>query len=160
MQENNHVGLFGTKQNHRNTEKKKNQTTKTKKVMKKNTFLHSGKPPPIFVKFLFFYQSTFFHVYKAVFCWKHYKNSVFSGAQLLGITDSKTPFRGKTQNGTFATKCHFGFSPVSAETPIFVVFGDLEWPPKKVPFSQKQIVATKMRAFFYRLNTNSVCLFF
>ena len=85
---------------------------------------------------------------KAVFCWKHYKNSVFSRAQLLCITDSKTPFRGKTQNGTFATKtCHFGFSPVPAETPIFVVFGDFDWAQKKGPFPKRDS-ATKMRAFF------------
>ena len=31
-------------------------------------------------------------------------------------------------------KCHFGFSPVPAETPILVVFGDFEWVPKKDHF--------------------------
>ena len=54
MQENNHFGLFGTKQNHRNTEKKKTNH-QNQKSDEKNTILHSGKPPPIFVKFLFFF---------------------------------------------------------------------------------------------------------
>ena len=61
---------------------------------------------------------------------------VFSAEHsFLGITDSKAPFRGKTKNGTFATKSAIlGFSPVPAETPIFVVFGDFEWAPKSAPF--------------------------
>ena len=46
-----------------------------------------------------------------------------------------------------------------AETPIFVVFGDCEWAPKKDHFP-KQIVATKMRAFVYLPNKNTVCQFF
>ena len=33
------------------------------------------------------------------------------------------------------------------ETPIFVVFGDFEWAPKKGAIFPKQIVATKMRLF-------------
>ena len=142
------------------TQRKKTQTTKTKKVMKKDTFLHSGKPPPIFVKFLFFYQSTFFHVYKAVFCWKHYKNSVFSGTQLLGITDSKTPFRGKPKMALLQPKVPFWVFPCVRWNPYFCSVWWLGMATKKSTIFPKQIVATKMRAFFYRLNTNSVCLFF
>ena len=37
---------------------------------------------------------------------------------------------------------------VPAEAPIFIVFGDFEWAPKKGTIFQKQIVATKMRGFF------------
>ena len=55
-------------------------------------------------------------------------NSVFSRAQLLCITDSKTPFRGPLPKWHFWNqKCHFGFSHVPAETPMFVVFGDFVW---------------------------------
>ena len=70
-----------------------------------------------------------------MFRWKHYKNSIFSRAQLLGSTDSKTPSQAPSQNGTFATKSAIlGFTPVPAETPIFIVFGDFEWAPKKDHF--------------------------
>ena len=74
-----------------------------------------------------------------MFRWKHYKNSVFSRAQLLGITDSKPPFEAPSQNGTFATKSAIlGFAPVPAETPIFIVFRHLERPQKKGPFSKNR----------------------
>ena len=93
-----------------------------------------------------------------MFCWKYYKNSVFSRAQLLCIADSKAPFEGKPKWHFCNQKCHFGCSPAPAETPIFVVFGGFEWTQKRTIFA-KQIVATKMRVF-YLPNTNSVCLFF
>ena len=70
----------------------------------------------------------------------------------------KPLFEGKPKWHFCNQKCHFGFSPVPAETPIFVVFGDFEWAPKKDHFA-KQIVATKMHTFFDLPNTNSVCLF-
>ena len=35
----------------------------------------------------------------------------------------------------FKPKCHFGFSPVPAEAPIFAVFGDFVW-SQKVTFSK------------------------
>ena len=116
---NNHFGLFWTKQKHRNTENKKTKPPKPKKWRKINLFAF-WQTTPYFCKFFVFYQGTFFHVYKAVFCWKHYKNSVFSRAQLLGITDSKTPFRGKTQNGTFATKSAILGFPLCLLKPLFL----------------------------------------
>ena len=73
------------------------------------------------------------------------KNSVFSRTQLLGITDSKPPFEAPFPKWHFCNqKCHFGFYPVPAGTPIFIVLRHLEWPQKRTIF-QKQIVATKMR---------------
>ena len=111
LQENSLFGPFYKTQEPKHWQPKTKPPKSKKKTYPKNTLLHSGKPPPIFVKFLFFYQGTFFQVYKAVFCWKHNKNSVFSKTQLSGITDSKTPCRGKTQNGTFVTKSAIlGFS--------------------------------------------------
>ena len=97
------LGLF-TKQKHKNTGNKKQNHQKNKRTDHKiNTFLYFGKQPLFLVNFCFF-QVALFHVCKAVLGRKHYKNSVFSRAELLCITDSKAPFRGKTQNGTFATK--------------------------------------------------------
>ena len=158
MQENNHFGLFWTKQKHRNTENKKKHQN-NKKVTKYNTFLHSGKPPPIIVKFLFFIKLHSLMSAKHVLRWKLYKNSVFSRAQLLGITNSKAPVEAPSQNGTFATKSAIlGFTPVPAETPIFIVFRHLEWPQKRTIF-QKQIVATKMRVFFTFLTFRTQIVF-
>ena len=73
--------------------------------------------------------------------------SVFSAEHsFLGITDGKAPFRVPFPKWHFWNqKCHLGFSPVPAETPIFVVFGDFVWAQKRTIF-QKQIIATKMRA--------------
>ena len=114
------LGRF-TKHKNKNTgnNKQNHQKTKKKNIPKKNLFAF-WQTTTIFGKFLFFYQGTFFHVYKAVFCWEHYKNSVFSGTQLLGTTDSKTPFRGKTQNGTFATKSAILGFPLCPLKPLFL----------------------------------------
>ena len=91
---------------------------------------------------------------EAVLCWKHYKNSVYLCVPQI----VKPPFEAPSQNGTFANqKGHFGYSPVPAETPIFVVFGDLVWSRKSEIF-QKQIVSTKM-PFFRLPKTNSVLQF-
>ena len=129
--------------------KKKTKWKKTKHQKQNNkqnnTFLHVGKQPPMFGKFLFFFQLTLFYFCKAVLCWKHCRNSVFSRAQLLCITDSKHPFRGAFPKWHVCNqKYHFGFSPVPAEPSIFVVLGDFVWSQKKHHF-QKQIVSTKMR---------------
>ena len=101
-------------QKHRET--KKNKTTKPKKGPKKNTFVHSGKPP----LFLFFFLFLLSHVCKAVFCRKHYRNSAFSRTQLLGITDSKPPFGAPSQNGTFATKSAILDFPLCLLKPQFL----------------------------------------
>ena len=111
LQENSLFGpSYKTKaQKHR---QQKTKPSKTKKADHKNTTFHFGKQPPIFGNILFFFQVTLFHVCKAVLCWKDSKNSVFSRAQLLCITDSKTPLQGKTQNGTFGCKSAIlGFPP-------------------------------------------------
>ena len=119
MQENSLFGPF-LQNTSTKTQATKNKTTKkqkTKKHTKKNLFAF-WQTTPIFG--MFFFEVAFFHVYKAVFFWKHYKNSVFSRAQLLGITDSKTPFRVKTQNGTFATKSAILGFPLCLLKPLFL----------------------------------------
>ena len=86
--------------------------------------------PPFLVHLCFSTYTLLF--LQSCVCWKLYKNSVFSGPQLLCITDSKAPSRGPSPKWHFWNqKCHFGFSPVPAETPIFVVFGDCVWSQKK-----------------------------
>ena len=93
------------------------------------------------------------------FCRKHYKISAFSRSQLLWITNRKAPFRGPFPKWHFCKqKCHFWFSLVPAEAPIFVVFGDFLRAQKRTIF-QKQLASTKRRVF-YLPNTNSVRLFF
>ena len=82
FQENSIWGLFPSKKD-KNT-KKKTKPPKNKKTNKNNTFLHVGKQPVFWVNLCFSTR------------WKHYKNSVFSRAQLLCVTDSKTPFWGET----------------------------------------------------------------
>ena len=72
----------------------------------------------------------------------------FGKQQLLGITDSKTPFRVQTQNGTFATKSAILGFPLCLLKPLFCSVWWLWMGTRKSDIFQKQIVATKMRTFF------------
>ena len=127
LQENNLFVFFGNRKKQR-----KNRTTKQKKN-KKTPFCMLANIPQFLVNFVF--QVTLFCFCKAVFRLKHYKNCVFSRTQRLGITDSKAPFEAPSQRWHFCNqKCHFGSSPVPAEAPIFVVFGDFEWALKRTTF--------------------------
>ena len=47
-------------------------------------------------------------------------------------------------------KCHFGFSLVPAETPIFVVFGDFVWAQKKDQFPKTDSCNENARFFTFR----------
>ena len=89
--------------------------------------------PLFFINFLFFWTYSFCF-WKAVFCWKHYKNSVFRKTQLFKNTVSKTHFFTHVKKTPFSKKrCHFGFWAISAETPIFIVFPALHcFGPKKI----------------------------
>ena len=62
LQENSLFGPFYKTQEPKHRQPKTKPPKSKKKTYQKNTLLHSGKPPPIFVKFLFFYQGTFFQV--------------------------------------------------------------------------------------------------
>ena len=117
LQEN---SLFGPlyKQKHKNTEKQKHQ--KTKNRPNKHLCAFWQTTPYFWSIIVCFVQVTLFHVCKAVFRWKHYKNSVFSRAQLLGITDSKAPFEAPSQNGTFATKSAIWGFPLCLLKPLFL----------------------------------------
>ena len=89
---------------------------------KKTPFCHVQKQPTIFHKISVF--STYsFCFWKAVFCWKHYRNSVsgkhsFSKTQLV-----KPTFSAMSKNTLpFPKKgVIFAFFAISAETPIFSV---------------------------------------
>ena len=120
LQENSPFGPFLQNTRTKTQATKNKNTKKQKKTYQKKHPFAFWQTTPYFCKIFVFYQGTFFQVYKAVFCWKHYKNSVFSETQLSGITDSKTPFRGKTQNGTFATKSAILGFPLCPLKPLFL----------------------------------------
>ena len=102
--------------------------------------------PLFFINFLFF--STYhFCFWKAVFCWKHYKNSVFRKKHSFSKTQLAKPTFSPMSKNTFSKKrCHFWFWAISAETTIFIVCPDLHCFGQK-KFWPKQIVCTKMRVF-------------
>ena len=78
------------------------------------------------------------------------KNSVFNRAQLLCITDNKETFRGPCPKWQFCNqKCHFGFSPVPAETPTFVSLVILHG-HKKHRFPKQIVVNENARFFTFR----------
>ena len=111
--------------------------------------------PLFFINFLFF--STYsFCFRKTVFCWKHYKNSVFRKTQLFKNTVSKTHFFNHVKKHPFPKKrCHFCFFAISAETPIFIVFPALHcFGPKKI-LAKTDSVHENAR-FFSLPDTNSV----
>ena len=91
--------------------------------------------------------------------WKHYKNSVFSRAQLLGITDSKPLSRPPPKMALLQPKVPFWVFPCACWNPHFCSVWWLWMGTKKSTIFQKQIVAAKC-AFLCLPNTNSVSLFF
>ena len=80
------------------------QTTITLKPQKnkpkKHHFAMFKNNRLFFINFLFF-SACHFCFWKAVFCWKHYKNSAFSKTQLFKNTVSKTHFFHPCQKNTF-----------------------------------------------------------
>ena len=99
------------------------QTTITLKPQKKQTqktpFCHVQKQPTIFHTFSVF--STYhFCFWKAVFCWKHYKNSVFSKTQLLKTQLVKPTFSPMSKKHLFQRKgVIFGFEQLPLK-PLFL----------------------------------------
>ena len=110
-----------------------------------------GTNPPFLVNFCFFNDTLLF--LQSCVCWKHYK-IVFSAEHSFCASQSKPLSRPHSQNGTFPAKSAFWVFLESAETLIFVVFGDFVWSQERTIFL-KQIVWTKMHTF-YLLNTKSV----
>ena len=127
------------------------QTTITLKPQKnkpkKHHFAMFKNNPLFFTNFCFF--STYrFCFWKAVFCWKHYKNSVFRKHSFSKTQLVKPTFSPMSKN-TFSKK------KVS-----FLVLGNFRWNHYVYSFSwftlfwsqknfwPKQIVCTKMRVFF------------
>ena len=86
----------------------------------KNTILPCSKTTHhFFINFLFF--STYsFCFWKTVFCWKHYKNSVFRKTQLFKTTVSKTHFFNHVKKHLFQRKgVIFGFGQFPLK-PLFL----------------------------------------
>ena len=95
-------------------------------------FCHVQKQPTIFHKFSVF--STYsFCFWKTVFCWKHYKNSVFRKTQLFKNTVSKTHFFNHVKKHLFQRKgVIFGFGQFPLKPLFFIVFPALHcFGPKK-----------------------------
>ena len=130
-------------------------------MTKKTPFCILANHPLFLLNVCFFYQVTLSHVCKAVIRWTHYKNSAFSRTQLLGITDSKTPSRGPFSKWHFCNqKCYFGFYPCACWNPYFSSVLSLGMATKERTIFQKQIVATKMRIFFFTFRTQIVFAYF
>ena len=117
-----------------------------KQTPKKHHFSMFKNNPLFFINFLFF--STYsFCFWKAVFCWKHYKNSVsgkhsFSKTQLV-----KPTFSPMSKNTFFKKKVSFLLLGNFRWKHYFYSFScfTLFWAQKN--FWPKQIVCTKMRVF-------------
>ena len=101
--------------------------------------------PLFFIHFCFFFNIQFCF-WKAVFCWKHYKNSVFRNTAFQN-TVSKTHFSNHVKKHLFQKKvsfllfCNFRWNPYFYSVSCFTLF----WSHKKI--WPNQIVATKMRVF-------------
>ena len=84
-----------------------------------------------------------FSTYSLLFCKVVFSENtikiVFSADHSFCVSQIvKTLLEDPTQNAPFQTKkCHFEFSIVSTETPIFVVFGAFLWPQKSEIFSSR-----------------------
>ena len=91
---------------------------KSQKTNPKNTICHVQKQPTIFHQFSVF--STYsFCFWKAVFCWKHYKNSAFKKHSFSKTQLVKPTFSAMSKNTFFKKKVSFlFFFAISAETPI------------------------------------------
>ena len=119
------------------TQATKNKTIKKrkKKTYQKKTLLHFGKQPLFLVNFCSCSSYILSCLQELGRCWKKDRRIVSSAdAQLLGITESTyLPFRSENPKWHFCDRrsAHFGYSPVSAETPITVVFAlfDRLWNP-------------------------------
>ena len=123
------LGFFQTIKN-KNTKKKK---TPKKNKQKRHLYTCWQTTPCIF-------ENTI----KIVFSAEH----SFCVSQIVN-----SPFEAPSHNSTFETKkCQFGSSPVPAETPIFVVFGDFVWIQKYAIF-QKTDSCNKNARFFFTFRT-------
>ena len=119
-----------------------------KQTPKKHRSAMFKNNPLFLINFLFF--STYsFCFWRTVFCWKHYKNSVFRKTQLFKNTVSKTHFFNHVKKHLFPKKVSFLFFCNFRRNPYFysVFCFTLFWSKKQ--FWPKQIVATKMRVFCF-----------
>ena len=87
---------------------------------------------------------------------KHYK-IMFSAEHSFCVSQIVKPLsKGNPKWHFWNQKCHFRFSLVPAESPIFVVFGDILW-LHKMPFSQTDSCNENARLFLPSEH-KSVCL--
>ena len=143
-----------------NTKHIKNKPCNIKTLQKnkpqKTPFCHVQNQPTIFHKFSFFFQHTGFVFEKLCFAENTIK-IVFSGKHSFSKTQLVKPtFSTMSKNTFFKEKVSFWVLGNIRWNPYFysVFCFPLFWSKKK--FWPKQIVATKMRVFFYLPDTNSV----
>ena len=141
------MGLFYKTQEPKHRQQK-TKTPKNKKNIPKNTLLHSGKPPPIFVKFLFFIKVHSFRSTKLCFAENTIKK-VFSAKHSFQASQIVKPlFEGKPKMALLQPKVPFWVFPCVRWNPYFCSVWWLLMGTKKSDIFQKQIVATKMRTSF------------
>ena len=125
------------------------------KTNPKNTILPCSKTTHYFSQIFCFFSTYSFCFWKAVFCWKHYKNSVFRKHSFPKTQLVKPTFPTMSKNTFFKKRCHFCFWAISAETPIFIVFPALHcFGPKKI--LAKTDSCNENARFFSLPDTNSV----
>ena len=121
---------------------------------KKHHFAMFKNNPLFFINVLFF--STYsFCFWKAVFCWKHYKNSVFRKTQLFKNTVSKTHFFNHVKKHLFQRKgviFDFGQFPLKPQFSSFCWF-TLFWSKKILANTDS---CNENARFFSLPDTNSV----
>ena len=122
-------GLFQT--TNKNTDKK-NKTTKNKNRNRRHLSACWQTTP----YFWYLFQLTLFYFCKLCFA-ENTKKTVFSAEHSFSVSEI--------------------VSPLSRETPVFVVFGAFVWLQRKCHFPKTD--SCNENAHFYLPNTHSVCLF-
>ena len=135
-------GAFSNKKEQ--LQREKNKTTPP--PANKNTFLHVGKQPPMFGKFLFFFNLHSFISAKLCFAENTIK-ILFSAVHSFCVSQiAKTLFEAPSQNTPFQSNVPFWVFPCACWNPYFCSVWWVCMVPKKNAFP-KQIVSTKMPFF-------------
>ena len=136
-------------QQHTNTTQPTIQNKTCKTTPKPKERLSHLEQPQFWVNFLFWCGLHPLFSAIAVFCWKHYRNSVFCKAQIvtpLVYTHSNSPLVEGVVHFPEGTKIH-SFTSFNS---FFVFFVDRQNPPKR----PKQLWAPKVPFFFFEIIEN------
>ena len=155
MQENNHFGLFWTKQNHRNTErKKKTKPPKPQKWPNKTPFCMLANHP----LFLFFIKLHYLMSAKLCFAENTIK-IMFSAEHSFLESQIVKPLSGPLPKmALLQPKCHSGFYPCACWSPNFYSVLPLGMTTKKDHFPKTD--SCNENAFFFTFRTQIVFAYF